>query len=80
MMVARDQLMTKGPTKTFRKRADSGSMLEFIFCRDCGAPLLKATSRMPDTIAIYAGALDDPGLYARGEDVFEEGRQPWDRG
>ena len=53
-------------------------MLEFIFCRDCGSPLLKATSRMPDAIAIYAGALDDPALFERGKDVFEAGRQPWD--
>ena len=78
MMVRRDALMTKGPTKTYRQRADSGSMLEFIFCRDCGSPLLKATSRMPDAIAIYAGALDDPALFERGKDVFEAGRQPWD--
>lgn len=79
MMVTRHALMTKGPTKTRRRKADSGAMLEFIFCRDCGSPLLKATSRKPDAIAIYAGALDDPTLFERGEDVYLNRRQAWDQ-
>ena len=68
-----------GPIKTFEKAADSGSTLGFSFCGECGSPLFKTTSKMPDTVFVMAGALED----ARGADfsarVFEERRAAWDQ-
>ncbi|WP_424943995.1 GFA family protein [Aliiroseovarius crassostreae] len=78
MVVDRSRLRTEGPFKTYHSKAASGHALAFTFCAECGSPLVKSTTRMPDAIAIYAGALDDPSIYTRGNDVFEDRRHDWD--
>ncbi|MCB1355471.1 MAG: GFA family protein [Maritimibacter sp.] len=78
MAVDRAALTRTGPIRTFESTAASGSTLGFHFCADCGSPLLKTTTRAPDLVFVYPGALDDPALYTPGRDVFEDSRQPWD--
>lgn len=78
MAVDRAALTQTGPIKTYAATAVSGNTLGFHFCADCGSPLLKTTTRAPDLVFVYPGALDDPALYEPGRDVFETSRQPWD--
>ncbi len=72
-------LAVEGPLKVYRRKADSGSDLEFGFCSDCGSPLTKRTSRAPDLAFLYAGSLDDPAGFREAKPVFEQSRLPWDR-
>ena len=76
--VDRAVLTRSGPIKTYQAASDSGSTLGFHFCAECGSPLLKTTTRAPDLIFVYPGALDDPSIFEPGQNVFEGSRQPWD--
>ncbi len=80
MAVAQSDLSVTGTLKIHRRKAVSGSDLEFGFCAECGAPLTKATSRAPELVFVYAGSLDDPSILPEPRPVFEASRQPWDKG
>ena len=71
-------LDVKGPLRTHRAKADSGNDLAFQFCGDCGSPVIKSSSRMTDTVFVYAGSLDDPTLFQNPNPIFEDSRLPWD--
>lgn len=72
-------LVLDGPRRVHRAKSSSGNDLEFVFCGDCGSPLVKTTSSAPNLAFVYAGALDDPAAIPDPRPVFEAGRQPWDR-
>lgn len=74
----KDAVSISGPMKTYERPADSGNMLGFGFCSDCGSPITKLTERAPGLTFLYAGALDDPGVVPEPKTYFEESRQPWD--
>ena len=78
LAIDRAVLTRSGPIKTYEAASDSGSTLGFHFCGACGSPLLKTTTRAPDLVFIYPGALDDPSIYEPGKNVFEASRQVWD--
>jgi hypothetical protein len=78
MFVARAALaVTKGETRTWRRRADSGRMMSCVFCPDCGARLWNEPDRAPDMAVLKPGTLDDTsGLVPVGH-VWTRSAQPW---
>ena len=76
--VKRDAISRSGPLQTYDIKADSGHDVEFGFCRECGSPIYKTTTRLPDVVFFFAGSLDDPTLFDGSMKVYEERRQPWD--
>jgi hypothetical protein len=58
--------------------ADSGNNVTSGFCADCGSPLYKTTSGVPDMLFFHAATLDDPAYYKPDIIVWSESRQPWD--
>ena len=79
MGVTRHGMGVSGPIKIYETTAESGNALGFHFCGECGSPLFKTTSMMPDKMFVNAGALDAPPDVDFSKRVYEEARQPWDR-
>ncbi len=77
--VRRETLSLSGSVRTYHWKANSGNDLELGFCAECGSPIYKSTTLMPDMICLVAGSLDDPSAYSSDHKVFEQGRQPWDK-
>lgn len=75
-----DNINASGPVKCYRAVSDAGNDLDFKFCGDCGSPLFKVTSKLPETVFVMVGSLDDPAVYKPQYKAFEEARLPWDNG
>ena len=78
LAVSSNEFQIEGPFKSHQRNADSGSLLGFQFCGDCGTPIFKTTSRAPDLVFLYAGTLDQPENFADPKPVFEDCRLSWD--
>lgn len=76
---ARAALSFNGPVREFKKLSDAGNALVFSFCGDCGTPLFKRTSKMPDRVFVTAGSLSNPPALDIDQKVFEDSRADWDR-
>ncbi|NNF24465.1 MAG: GFA family protein [Rhodobacteraceae bacterium] len=76
----RSHLDISGPLLIHERKSASGSDLAFGYCRDCGSPLTKSTTRAADLIFVYAGALDDASVVPELKPVFEDSRPVWDKG
>lgn len=60
MPVARDAFsVTRGRTKSWERRADSGNLSIQHFCGDCGTRLYTEPASMPQVVTLRAGTLDD---------------------
>lgn len=68
----------EGDLKFYEMTADSGDMVSSGFCPNCGSPILKKTTKMPELYSFHAGSMDDPSLYKPQIVVYEESKQPWD--
>lgn len=67
-----------GTPKDYHWVSDAGNDLRLGFCRDCGSPIFKATSKMPDFLFVAVGQLDDQTLFQSPHLAFVEGCQEWD--
>lgn len=76
--VAEKDTVLTGSVKTHTLNADSGNVVISAFCGNCGNPIYKTTSMMPDTLLFHAATLDDPGIFDPQMVVFSKSAQPWD--
>ena len=53
---------TKGSPKAFR-RSDLADPVTREFCAECGTHILAKSPRMPGTLILKVGTLDDPSIY-----------------
>lgn len=67
-----------GTPKMFRWKSDAGNDLQLCYCPDCGSPIHKTTSKMPDTVFVLVGLLNDQSLFQSPHLAFVEGCQDWD--
>lgn len=79
LAVMRDTVSISGPVRTFGLKSDSGNDVELGFCEECGSPIYKTTSKIPELIFLFAGSLDDPATFVPRHKVYEDRRLPWDR-
>lgn len=68
----------EGNLKSFHWKSDAGNDLQLSYCPDCGSPLFKKTSKMPDTLFIAVGLLNDQALFHSPHKAFVESCQEWD--
>jgi hypothetical protein len=70
--------LLQGEPRWYDKPADRGHMMRRGFCADCGSPLFLINGASTGAILMYAGSLDDPGLYRPSRDIYVASAQPWD--
>jgi hypothetical protein len=66
-----------GEVREFRRTSDNGFDVVFRFCPTCGSTVWWESLRMPDRIAVAAGAFVEPGLPGPTQAVWGEHRLPW---
>ncbi|WP_394356717.1 GFA family protein [Sedimentitalea todarodis] len=76
--VPTDQFAAEGKLRTYQTNSESGNVVEVAFCGECGSPLFKSTSKMPDVRFLCAGSLDDDLVNEPFQRVYEESRRVWD--
>ena len=76
--VAEEDTVLTGTVQTYSLNADSGNAVISAFCGNCGNPIYKTTSMMPDTLFFHAATLDDPKTFDPQMVVFSKSAQPWD--
>lgn len=74
---AGDTIIT-GPLKFHELAADSGNTVKSAFCENCGNPIYKITTMMPDVFGFHAATLDDPSQFESQMVVNSGTGQPWD--
>lgn len=76
--VPADQFAAAGQIKSYKMNSDSGNAVEISFCGECGSPLFKSTSKMPEVRFLCAGSLTEDLFKEPLQRVFEESRRIWD--
>ncbi|MFO0589366.1 MAG: GFA family protein [Polyangiaceae bacterium] len=67
----------EGPSKAYARTADTGNLVTFHFCPECGSTVYYVLEKWPGAIAIAVGAFADPGFPAPIASVHEERRHAW---
>ena len=57
--------------------SDSGTKASYRWCRDCGSTVAFVNDTMPDTVAIWLGAIVEGSIPTPGHSVYEERMLPW---
>ncbi len=78
IVVPADQFAAVGKIKSYQAKSSSGNVVEVSFCKECGSPLFKSTSKMPDVKFLCAGSLADDLVDVPFQRVFEDSRRVWD--
>ena len=76
--VPEDKTELSGELSFYDQMADSGNTVSSGFCSDCGNPVLKKTTSMPNTLFFHAATLDDPSVFKPDMVVFEQAAPAWD--
>lgn len=74
---ARDDVEANGRFRTYGRRSDSGSAVNFHFCPDCGSTVFWEAERLPNAVAVAVGSFADPTFPAPSQSVYNERRHPW---
>lgn len=73
----REAVSAMGEIREFRRASDSGYDVVFRFCPACGSTVWWEALRLPDRIAVAAGAFADPEFPAPSQAVYREHRHAW---
>ena len=68
-----------GEVRYHAATGDSGKRVERGFCPACGSPMVWKFASRPELIAILAGSLDDPGVFAPQVVMYASRGFKWDR-
>jgi hypothetical protein len=75
---ARDAVsINRGVGKQYERRADSGRMVVFNFCPNCGTTIYWAAEQRPDLIAVAIGTFADPSFEMPRYSVWEKRQHTW---
>jgi hypothetical protein len=80
VVVSNDMFKSKGNTKSYTTKAESGRVVTFVFCPECGSPLWREGDMAPDAKVIRAGTLDskdDRNDAKPLAEVYVENRVDW---
>jgi hypothetical protein len=78
LTVPKDAVKITGMAHSYDLKADSGNTISRAFCPTCGALVFAKTTGDLQTLALYAGSLDDPSWFRPGVDIYTASAQPWD--
>lgn len=78
MVVKREHFeWSSGEPRKFAMKADSGTNKDCVFCGDCGTRILNELDRLPDTVNLKPGTLDDTSWLNPAAHVWVSSKQPW---
>ena len=79
MGVDKSQVSWSSAPKVYQLQHEN-SVVDSAFCGDCGAPMYKATTGMPDFVFFHLGSLDldAPHHWSSKQTAYGESRQSWD--
>jgi hypothetical protein len=69
--------MLAGEPKIWTRSSDSGRAVRCAFCAECGVRIYHQPERMPDTLNVKPGTLDDRSWLAPSAHVWLRSKQPW---
>jgi hypothetical protein len=71
--------ITRGTPSTWRRTAESGNIVDCLFCATCGSRIAHRRHDHQGRITLKAGTLDDLGEMAPQRHVFTDTALPWVR-
>lgn len=75
---SREQIRpANGIAKQYVRRADSGRLVTFSFCPNCGGTVFWEAEHRPDLIAVAVGMFADPAFDRPAYSVWEKRQHPW---
>jgi hypothetical protein len=77
MGVCASALTITGPTRQYRSRAFRGGEATRNSCPNCGGLVFGGEHGLHDSHTIYAGSLDDPGLFKPAMALFRRDKPDW---
>jgi len=78
MVVERDQFVLEmGEPRSFSRVGESGLSVEGAFCGDCGTRIHHRLERMPNTLNVKAGTLDETSGLSPVVHVWVSSKQSW---
>jgi hypothetical protein len=80
IVISNDFFKSSGKTKSYSTKAETGRVVTFVFCPECGSPLWREGDMAPDAKVVRAGTLDEKS--AREDavplaEVYTENRAEW---
>jgi len=72
-----DQVMIEGPSGSWSRTGDEGTVAQFSFCLTCGSTVLWRNAEMPGVVAVTVGAFADPTFPGPTRTVYEDRAHPW---
>ena len=73
----RAQIRIEGQAKVFRRTGDTGKVVTFYFCPECGSTVYWEIPGLDEFWAVAVGAFADPDFPAPTVAVYEDRRHPW---
>lgn len=77
--VPRAALHSRGQTRSYATRGDSGNPVLRHFCGECGSPLYSEVTVLPDLQFVRAASLDNPVSVSPTMHIYCDSAQPWGR-
>ena len=73
----RESVQIEGKASLYRRTGDTGKVVTFSFCPDCGGTVYWEIPGLDGFLAVAVGAFADPNFPAPRVAVYEARRQPW---
>lgn len=74
---ADDVQVVSGDYATYRRTADSGRVVTFRFCPECGTTVMWKGDAMPDGVAVAGGTFDETDWIRPARHVWTSQAQAW---
>src|SRR4029077_18611575 len=72
-----EQITVAGKAATWKRTAESGSVVSFNFCPTCGSTVYWESESFPGYVIVAIGNFADLSFPAPSVAVWEESRHPW---
>jgi hypothetical protein len=73
----KDRVLFRGSSMEYERRGDTGGLIRFHFCSQCGATVYYFVLAQPDLVAIPVGAFADSRFPPPTVSVYESRRHEW---
>lgn len=73
----REQVRLEGHAKVYRRTGDTGKVVTFYFCPECGSTVYWEIPGMEGFWAVAVGAFGDPDFMPPTFSVYEDRRHEW---
>jgi hypothetical protein len=69
--------LVKGADKRYSRQGDSGRIVTFHFCPECGSTVFWEPEQRPDLMAVAVGMFANPDFKGPSLSVWERRQHPW---